>query len=162
MANQAKRKRENRTLTVDFNDEATYHRLCQDGQAFIEFVIAFIMSIGFQLNHKCSCPGGFRLTRHSHYVRVRIGGLTIWRIQCTACCVYCLTSLCASIPQDETFLCQESPSCHAWRFKFRTLCRIIQYLTYGGVSFGLFFWANLFGQISDTLPSPFARLFYRR
>ncbi len=85
MGNQAKRKRENRTLTVDFNDEATYHRLCKDGKAFIEFVIAFIISIGFQLKHKCGCPGGFRLTRHSHYVRVRIGGLTIWRIQCTAC-----------------------------------------------------------------------------
>jgi len=85
MGNQAKRKRENRTLTVDFNDEATYHRLCKDGKGFIEFVIAFIISIGFQLLHKRECPGGFRLTRHSHYVRVRLGGLTIWRIQCTAC-----------------------------------------------------------------------------
>ena len=77
MGNQAKRKTENRTLTVDFNDEATYHQLCQDGRSFIEFVIAFIMSMGFQLKHKCSCPGGFRLTRHSHYIRVRLGGLTI-------------------------------------------------------------------------------------
>ena len=25
------------------------------------------------------------LTRHSHYARVRLGGLTIWRIQCTSC-----------------------------------------------------------------------------
>jgi hypothetical protein len=25
------------------------------------------------------------LTRHSHYARVRLGGLTIWRIQCTRC-----------------------------------------------------------------------------
>jgi hypothetical protein len=24
------------------------------------------------------------LTRHSHYARVRLGGLTIWRIQCTS------------------------------------------------------------------------------
>ena len=56
MGNQAKRNKENRTLTVDFNSEATYHRLCQDGKAFVEFVIAFIMSIGFQLKHKCSCP----------------------------------------------------------------------------------------------------------
>jgi hypothetical protein len=28
--------------------------------------------------------GGY-LTRHSHYVRVRLGGVTIWRIQCTTC-----------------------------------------------------------------------------
>ena len=27
-----------------------------------------------------------RLTRHSHYVRARINGLVIWRIQCTGCC----------------------------------------------------------------------------
>ena len=59
MINQAKRKTENRTLTVDFNDEATYHRLCRDGRSFIEFVaeglrritprVAFIISVGFQL-----------------------------------------------------------------------------------------------------------------
>lgn len=81
----AKQKRENRTITIDFNDEATYHDLCQDGQAFIEFVVAFIMSLGFQLKHKCSCQGGFALTRHSHYSRVRLGGLVIWRLECKSC-----------------------------------------------------------------------------
>jgi hypothetical protein len=81
----AKQKRDNRTITIDFNDEATYHHLCQDGQAFIEFVVAFIMSLGFQLKHKCRCPGGFALTRHSHYVRVRLGGLVIWRLECKPC-----------------------------------------------------------------------------
>jgi hypothetical protein len=81
----AKQKRENRTITVDFNDEATYHQLCQDGQAFIEFVVAFIMSLGFQLKHKCGCQGGFALTRHSHYVRVRLDGLVIWRLECNHC-----------------------------------------------------------------------------
>jgi hypothetical protein len=25
------------------------------------------------------------LTRHSHYARLRLGGLTIWRVQCPAC-----------------------------------------------------------------------------
>ena len=25
------------------------------------------------------------MTRHSHYVRVRLGGVTIWRVQCTTC-----------------------------------------------------------------------------
>src|SRR5438132_8370511 len=25
------------------------------------------------------------LTRHSHYVRLRLGGVTIWRLQCTTC-----------------------------------------------------------------------------
>jgi hypothetical protein len=34
---------------------------------------------------KATCRGGGCLTRHSHYMRVRLGGLTIWRIQCTTC-----------------------------------------------------------------------------
>src|SRR5262249_56221312 len=29
--------------------------------------------------------GGGCLTRHSHYVRLRVRGITIWRIQCTTC-----------------------------------------------------------------------------
>lgn len=77
--------RTNRTIVVDFRDEGTYHRLCQDGRAFVEFIVAFLLHIGFQLRHKPDCCGGFRLTRHSHYVRVRIGDLVIWRIQCTQC-----------------------------------------------------------------------------
>ena len=85
MKKQASPKRENRTITVDFNDEATYHQLCQDGLAFIEFVVAFIMSLGFQLKHKCGCQGGFGLTRHSHYTRVRLGGVVIWRLECKEC-----------------------------------------------------------------------------
>jgi hypothetical protein len=77
--------RHNRTITVDFQDEATYFRLLHDGKAFIEFVLAFVLALGFQLTHTASCRGGGCLTRHSHYVRVRLGGLTIWRIQCTRC-----------------------------------------------------------------------------
>src|SRR5690349_19746001 len=56
-----------------------------DGRAFVEFVLAFIPAIGFQLTHKATCHGGGCLTRHSHYVRIRLGGVTIWRIQCTSC-----------------------------------------------------------------------------
>src|SRR5262249_39716036 len=42
-------------------------------------------TLGFQLLHKTTCRGGGCLTRHSHYARVRLGGLTIWRLQCTTC-----------------------------------------------------------------------------
>jgi hypothetical protein len=77
--------RHNRTITVDFQDEATYFRLLNDGKAFVEFVLAFVLALGFQLTHAATCRGGGCLTRHSHYVRVRLGGLTIWRIQCTRC-----------------------------------------------------------------------------
>jgi hypothetical protein len=85
MAQTAKAPRQNRTLTVDFHDEATYSQLLGDTKAFIEWVLALILSIGFELNHKSTCDGSGSMTRHSHYARVRLGGLTIWRIQCTSC-----------------------------------------------------------------------------
>jgi hypothetical protein len=81
----ARQTRENRTSTVDFQNEATYMQLLDDGKAFLECVLAFVMSLGFQLKHKATCRGDGCLTRHSHYVRVRLGGVTIWRIQCTTC-----------------------------------------------------------------------------
>jgi hypothetical protein len=85
MRSQAKQPRTNRTITVDFQNEATYFQLLGDGKAFLEFVFAFLLSLGFQLTHKATCHGGGCLTRHSHYVRIRLGGVTIWRIQCTTC-----------------------------------------------------------------------------
>jgi len=85
MGTAAKPTRQNRTITIDFRNESTYFCLLKDGKAFVECVIAFIMSIGFQLTHKVTCKGGGCLTRHSHYARVRLGGVTIWRLQCTTC-----------------------------------------------------------------------------
>jgi hypothetical protein len=85
MDNTATRPRQNRTITVDFHDEATDFQLLDDGKAFVEWVIAFSLALGFQLRHKATCRGGGCLTRHSHDVRVRLGGLTIWRLQCTTC-----------------------------------------------------------------------------
>src|SRR5437764_5513576 len=85
MSTAAKPTRENRTITVDFQNETTYFQLLGDGKAFLECVIAFLLSLGFQLKHKATCNGGGCLTRHSHYVRIRLGGVTIWRIQCTTC-----------------------------------------------------------------------------
>src|SRR5262247_2953666 len=85
MGTAAKRTRANRTITVDFRDDATYVQLLGDGKAFVEFVCAFLLSLGFQLAHKTTCHGGGCLTRHSHYVRLRVRGITIWRIQCTTC-----------------------------------------------------------------------------
>ena len=85
MGHAVKPTRHNRTITVDFHDEATYFRLLGDGKVFVELVLAFLLTLGFQLLHKATCHGGGCLTRHSHYARVRLGGLTIWRIQCTTC-----------------------------------------------------------------------------
>src|SRR5215468_4608347 len=73
MRNTARQTRENRTITVDFRSEAIYFQLLGDRKAFLECVLAFVMALGFQLNHKATCRGGGCLTRHSHYVRVRLG-----------------------------------------------------------------------------------------
>ena len=89
MRTTARQTRENRTITVDFQTEETYVQLLDDGKAFLECVLACVLSLGFQLKHKATCRGGGCLTRHSHYVRVRLGGVTIWRIQCTTCRAVC-------------------------------------------------------------------------
>ena len=43
MRQAAKRTRENRTITVDFRDDATYLQLLGNGKAFVEFVCAFLL-----------------------------------------------------------------------------------------------------------------------
>jgi hypothetical protein len=60
--NTTRQTRENRTITVDFRSEATYFQLLGDGKAFLECVLAFVMSLGFQLKHKATCSGGGCLT----------------------------------------------------------------------------------------------------
>jgi hypothetical protein len=85
MGTTAKPMRDNRTITVDFQNEATYFQLLGDGKAFLECILAFVLALGLQLKHKATCSGGGCLTRHSHYARVRLGGVIIWRIQCTTC-----------------------------------------------------------------------------
>ena len=51
MAQTTKATRQNRPLTVDFQDPSTYFELINDGKAFVVCVLAFILSIGFQLAH---------------------------------------------------------------------------------------------------------------
>jgi hypothetical protein len=70
MGTAAKPTRANRTITVDFRDDATYYQLLGDGKAFGECVLAFILSIGFQLTHKASCSEGGSVTRHSGIVNL--------------------------------------------------------------------------------------------
>ena len=77
MGTVAKPMREHRTIMVDFQHETTDVQLLGDGKAFLALVTAFILSLGFQLKHKATWRGGGCLTRHSQYVRVRLGGLTI-------------------------------------------------------------------------------------
>jgi hypothetical protein len=55
MGTAAKPTRENRTITVDFQNETTYFQLLGDGQAFVECVLAFLLALGFPLAHKATC-----------------------------------------------------------------------------------------------------------
>jgi hypothetical protein len=77
ISNTARQTRDNRTITVDLQNEATYYQLRGDGKAFVECVLAFLFALGFQLTHKATGRGGGCLTRHSHDVRVRLGGVPI-------------------------------------------------------------------------------------
>jgi hypothetical protein len=58
MRNTARQTRDNRTITVDFHDETTYVQLLDDRQALVEFVLAFLLALGFQLKHQATCGGG--------------------------------------------------------------------------------------------------------
>jgi hypothetical protein len=43
MRNSAHQTRANRTITIDFHNEATYFRLLHDGKAFVECVLAWLL-----------------------------------------------------------------------------------------------------------------------
>ena len=45
MRNTARQTRENRTLTIDFQNEATYFQLLGDGKAFLECILAFVLEL---------------------------------------------------------------------------------------------------------------------
>jgi hypothetical protein len=51
MKSKPTRKNKDRSITVDFHNEANYHLLRDDGKSFVEFIVAFIVSFGFQLLH---------------------------------------------------------------------------------------------------------------
>ena|SRR5437867_1316649 len=83
MSPAAKRTRDNRTITVDFRDDATSVQLLGDGKACVACVLALLLALGLQRAHQATCRGGGCLTRPSHDVRGRLGGVPIWRLQCT-------------------------------------------------------------------------------
>jgi hypothetical protein len=65
MGTAAKPMRAHRTITVDVRNETTAVQLLGDGKALLEWVMAFILSIGFQLKHQATCRGcGLPLPRY--------------------------------------------------------------------------------------------------
>ena len=64
---------ENRTITVDFRDEATSLQLLGTGKAFVECVLAFRLSLGFQHTHKASPKIRRNLLRQAVFPLLIIG-----------------------------------------------------------------------------------------
>src|SRR5215510_1185731 len=89
MSTAAQQTRNNRTITVEVRDEATDGLLLGDGKACVECVGAFLLSLGFQLAQKATCQGGGGLRRPAHSLRVRRGGVTLWRSQDPRCRAVC-------------------------------------------------------------------------
>ena len=56
MGHAAKPIRHNRTITVDFRDEATYVALLGTTKAFVEFVLAFLLALGLQRGWQPDAP----------------------------------------------------------------------------------------------------------
>ena len=85
MGQSANPTRQNRTSTVDFQEPSISWQLMNDGTACVDCVCACLLSLGCQLAPKATCTGGGCLPRPSHDARLRLGGLTIGRLQCPAC-----------------------------------------------------------------------------
>src|SRR5215813_8916824 len=124
MGTAAQPTRENRTITVDFRSEATYFQLLGDGKAFLECVLAFVLSLGLQLKHKATCHGGGCLTRHSHYVRVRLGGGhdLAASVHDVSCSVHDPSALHLTLSLSTPRRGSQRPVGDAWRPEFRAVC----------------------------------------
>src|SRR5262249_52161855 len=73
-------------LTLELSSASNFvEDMCAIVSEFQSAKIGVLLSLGFQLAHKATCHGGGCLTRHSPSMRIRLGGLTIWRVQCTTC-----------------------------------------------------------------------------
>src|SRR6266511_2186507 len=143
MRSQAKQPRANRTITVDFQNEATYFQLLGDGKAFLECVVAFLLSICFQLTHKATCHGGRCLTRHSHYVLYPSGwgdhlADTVYDVQSG---IHGPPPFRPPLSSDATRGGPRCPVSDAWRAQFGTVRSPLPYLSHGALSPRLCVWS---------------------
>src|SRR2546426_11984475 len=164
MGQTAKATRAHRTITVDFHNEATYGQLLDDTKACVECVLAFLLSTDFQLLHKASCSAGGRLTRHSHYARVRLGGLTIW-----AGAMHHLPSSVHGPPPFRLALSpheprrgQASADRHPRWSELSMVRRDLEYLAHGALSRDLCLWATARSARADAVWVAAADVYPRR
>ena len=147
----AKATHHNRAITVDFCDESTYFQVLSDGKAFVEFVLAFILALGFQLAHKTTCRGGGCLTRHSHYARVPLGrsyplAHPVHHLQGG---IHRLAALRLALPNDEASRGPRCPDCHPGWPQFGMVCGDLPHLAHGPLSRDLRLWPTQCGHGAD-------------
>ena len=142
MRSQAKQPRANRTITVDFQNEATYFQLLGDGKAFLEFVFAFLLSLGFQLTQGdlsrrrvpdaafalCAYPSGWG----DHLAD------TVYDVQSG---IHGPPPLRPPLSSDATRGGPRCPVSDAWRAQFGTVRRPLPYLSHGALSPRLCVWS---------------------
>src|SRR5262245_16262948 len=147
MRHRAKATRHDRTITVDFCDESTYFQVLSDGKAFVEFVLAFILALGFQLTHKPTCRGGGCLDAPlalcpsplgwshplAHPVHHRQGGL------------HRLAALRLTLPNDEPRRGPRCPDRHPRWPQCGMVCGDLPHLAHGPLSRDLRLWPTQCG-----------------
>ena len=128
----AKPRRENRTITVDFHDEATYFRLIDDGKAFVECVLAFLPPRAFNSTRlPVAVVGASRVTpimRASGWVGSRSGGSSARHAEPFTVLP---TSSCAIVRCDRKS--PAMPCCDARWAQFGTVRRPLPYLPHGAL-----------------------------
>ena len=128
----AKPRRENRTITVDFHDEATYFRLIDDGKAFVECVLAFLLALACSSTRlPVAVVGASRVTpimRASGWVGSRSGGSSARHAEPFTVLP---TSSCAIVRCDRKS--PAMPCCDARWAQFGTVRRPLPYLPHGAL-----------------------------
>ena len=160
MGKAATQTRHNRTITVDFQDETTYFRLLDDGKAFVEFVLAFFLSFGFQLTHgdlsrgRVSdpplalrpCPPGW-----SHHL-----AHPVCEVQSG---VHGPPALRLTLSLDAPRRRPQRPVGDAWGAEFGAVCGDWSYLAYGALPPRLCVWTLESGSRADPVRSAAASIF---
>jgi hypothetical protein len=89
MRHTARQTRDHRTITIAFPHDAPYGQLLGDGKAWVACIVAVLRALGSPLTPKARGRGGGCRTPHAHDRRARLGGRTIWHVQCPPCNAVC-------------------------------------------------------------------------
>src|SRR5215831_1657499 len=164
MRNTARQTRENRTITVNFQSEASYFQLLSDRKAFLECVLAFVLSLGFQLKHKAACRGGGCPTRPFALCACPSGrGHDLAApVHDVSCRVHDPPTLHLTLSLDAPRRGAQHPVGDAWRPQFGTVRGALSYFASGALPSGLCAGAAQSGDRADAMRTSLAHLLLGR